>query len=214
MSIEHKNITDPNIHEPKGVGTAAVNTAYVATGAGTGTWRKLPVQSLAGIVGDGTSGQSVVSDGAGSFALRWIIAYGQVSFANLAGPTVITYPSSYTKVMVATTASGSSREVDESVASRLTYIGSGARVGKLLSQLSLGHTAVGAVDVQLAIYKNGVLIPRAETLCTITNAQKKQISLSTQISVVTNDYFEIFVKNNGASGDVNVHALSIEFEAA
>lgn len=39
MTIEHKNIVDPNIHEPKGAATAAADTVYTADGAGTGTWK-------------------------------------------------------------------------------------------------------------------------------------------------------------------------------
>lgn len=38
---EHVVITDPNIHEPKGVSTAASGRAYIADGAGSGSW--LPV---------------------------------------------------------------------------------------------------------------------------------------------------------------------------
>ena len=35
---EHENIIDPNIHEPKGVSIAPVNTVYTADGLGSGTW--------------------------------------------------------------------------------------------------------------------------------------------------------------------------------
>lgn len=42
MSIEHKNILDPNIHEPKGISTATVNQIYSANGAGSGIWKELP----------------------------------------------------------------------------------------------------------------------------------------------------------------------------
>ncbi len=38
MTIEHSNITDPEIHEPKGVATASANDVYVADGAGSGSW--------------------------------------------------------------------------------------------------------------------------------------------------------------------------------
>jgi len=36
--LEHKNIADPNIHEPKGVASAAANQVYVADGLGSGSW--------------------------------------------------------------------------------------------------------------------------------------------------------------------------------
>ncbi len=37
-NIEHVNITDPNIHEPKGVGSATDGQVYVADGSGSGAW--------------------------------------------------------------------------------------------------------------------------------------------------------------------------------
>jgi hypothetical protein len=37
-NIEHKNILDPNIHEPKGVSTANAGDIYVANGTGSGEW--------------------------------------------------------------------------------------------------------------------------------------------------------------------------------
>jgi hypothetical protein len=40
MTIQHQLITDPNVHEPKGITTAASSTVYVANGVGSGSWRK------------------------------------------------------------------------------------------------------------------------------------------------------------------------------
>jgi hypothetical protein len=34
----HSNLTDPDIHEPKGISSAAAGTVYVANGAGSGRW--------------------------------------------------------------------------------------------------------------------------------------------------------------------------------
>jgi hypothetical protein len=38
MTIQHKLIPDSDLHEPKGVATAAAKSVYVATGAATGVW--------------------------------------------------------------------------------------------------------------------------------------------------------------------------------
>jgi hypothetical protein len=38
LSIEHKDIPDANLHEPKGVVTAASGTAYIADGSTSGAW--------------------------------------------------------------------------------------------------------------------------------------------------------------------------------
>tara|TARA_R110000772_G_scaffold64511_3_gene144278 strand:- start:1057 stop:1671 length:615 start_codon:yes stop_codon:yes gene_type:complete len=40
--IEHSAITDPEIHEPKGVSAATSGFAYIADGAGSGTWTLVP----------------------------------------------------------------------------------------------------------------------------------------------------------------------------
>lgn len=39
MTIQHKDIPDINLHEPKGIATAIVNKSYIANGAGSGAWR-------------------------------------------------------------------------------------------------------------------------------------------------------------------------------
>jgi len=36
--IAHSALTDPNLHEPKGVSTAATGTVYRANGSGSGAW--------------------------------------------------------------------------------------------------------------------------------------------------------------------------------
>ena len=61
MTIEHANITDPQIHEPKGVSTAQVGHSYIANGAGSGSWNfpQLDAQ-VASLVG-----QVFVSNGSG-----------------------------------------------------------------------------------------------------------------------------------------------------
>lgn len=38
-SLLHKNLTDPQLHEPIGISTAAENTVYFATGKGKGEWK-------------------------------------------------------------------------------------------------------------------------------------------------------------------------------
>lgn len=40
-NVQHKDIVDPNIHEPKGVKFAPIGTAYVANGSGSGTWTEV-----------------------------------------------------------------------------------------------------------------------------------------------------------------------------
>lgn len=39
--VQHEDIVDPYIHEPKGASAASLDTVYVADGAGSGTWKVL-----------------------------------------------------------------------------------------------------------------------------------------------------------------------------
>lgn len=74
MTVSHASITDPDIHESKGVVNAPTNSVYVATGTGTGNWTVLPNTdvSLIGIpVGFiiGYAGSVIPS--------KWLECYGQ-----------------------------------------------------------------------------------------------------------------------------------------
>ena len=42
----HKDLTGTDLHEPKGVATAAIDNVYVANGAGSGAWQKLDLATL------------------------------------------------------------------------------------------------------------------------------------------------------------------------
>ena len=44
--IEHSELPDELLHEPKGASTAAAGTVYIADGAGSGSFTKLPTSSL------------------------------------------------------------------------------------------------------------------------------------------------------------------------
>lgn len=47
-SIQHSALTDPNIHEPKGVTSATAGQIYVADGASSGAWT--PIQDTYSVV--------------------------------------------------------------------------------------------------------------------------------------------------------------------
>lgn len=37
-NVQHSSLTDPNLHEPKGISSAAANQVYLSNGSGSGTW--------------------------------------------------------------------------------------------------------------------------------------------------------------------------------
>lgn len=46
----HSSLTGADLHESKGVDSAGANTVYVANGAGSGAWVKLPASAVDGTV--------------------------------------------------------------------------------------------------------------------------------------------------------------------
>ena len=60
--IEHKELPDNLLHEPKGASTAVAGTVYVADGAGSGSFQKLPTTSLNITIPDTTSAEDTVVD--------------------------------------------------------------------------------------------------------------------------------------------------------
>lgn len=45
-TIQHRDINDPEIHEPKGISSALSDTLYVANGSGSGEWKKPTVNVI------------------------------------------------------------------------------------------------------------------------------------------------------------------------
>ena len=61
---EHVDLTDPELHEPKGVAAATSGQVYVADGGGSGSWSNPEPKGISGA----TDGQVYVANGAGSGA--------------------------------------------------------------------------------------------------------------------------------------------------
>lgn len=46
-TIEHSQLTDPDLHEPRGASTAVASRVYVSDGLGSGSWQQVPLTALA-----------------------------------------------------------------------------------------------------------------------------------------------------------------------
>lgn len=210
MTIEHTLITDPFLHEPKNVSSALSNTVYVANGAGTGSWSKVPAQGINGISSNGSVNQLLASNADGSFSFVNSTAHGGVYFVNIGAPNVVTYPSVYTKINPTTNSSGASPiEFTEGTNARLTYTGTRSRHAVIQASVSLAQSSGADRDVRIAIYKNGALLVSSESIITAVSGSKRSLSTIVDTPVATNDYFEAYVKNDGASGDVSVYTFKM-----
>lgn len=65
MSVFHKDLQDPEIHEPKGVSTALPGQVYVANGSGTGVWKNMQIADMQGNLISGGANDGLALDGSG-----------------------------------------------------------------------------------------------------------------------------------------------------
>lgn len=83
MTIEHRNIPDAQLHEPKGVAGASAGTVYIADGLGSGDWDEVSSASLKDLSGDsGSSNFRLVTNGTNGFRLASDNVYGVMGISN------------------------------------------------------------------------------------------------------------------------------------
>lgn len=64
-TISHKDITDPQIHEPKGITGASAGQVYVANGTNSGSWEDRDTLPGGDVLVAGAEGQGPLTGGAG-----------------------------------------------------------------------------------------------------------------------------------------------------
>lgn len=205
--IQHKDIPDPERHEPKGVSVATVGQSYVADGAGSGVWRKQVVADMGS--GAETEGRYMTADGVGNVIWR-SVARGQIYFVDVATPYTISTPTVYTKVDPATTASALSPVLfTEGTNARLTFTGVLTRHGILSASMSVSQTSGGTRVIQAAIYKNGAKINSSEQVVTTTSSAWSNISLIADTAIAPNDYFEVWALSSSGGGNMQVASMTM-----
>lgn len=207
-TIQHASIPDNQRHEPKGISSATNKQVYVADGSASGAWSKVGPISLAGVSTNGVAGQFVAVDGTGNFVLA-SAAHGSCYFYNIGSPYILTYPATFTKLAPTTTASGDATLITEGTNARLTYVGTAATDLDVVFGLSVDQASGADRDIEVALYKNGTLVPGSNAIATTESGKKIIISCHTDVPVVLNDYLEVYAKNAGASGDIRVYTFKL-----
>lgn len=112
--------------------------------------------------------------------------------------TSLTNIGTYYKILGTTTALSTKRFVMTS--NRLTYTGKKNISSRIFSVIG-GKAPVNDTNFSIAIAKNGTVIPFPNSsMGSMVNNQAFQISLESEVDLVTGDYVEIFIKRNTSSG--------------
>lgn len=196
------------------------NNVFQYTGFGSsaaGLWYSVSNTSLDHIFVAGTSASTTTEvgriTGTGDFVSSGTLygrrASGMVYMEGNATATTLT-ANVWTKLGGATIASGSLNKFTSPVSNRLTYTGSNQVIALIDVSATLNFSAGGGATTRsIAIFKNGTQI--TPSLMSEDSASGININLSTQafVSLVTNDYIEVYCRSSVTSNVTPVNLLLI-----
>lgn len=199
MAIEHRNLPESGLHEPKGVSGAPSKRVYRSNGTGSGSWAQVDSDTLAGTINNASAeGLGVVTDGAGGLKAQPPAA-GSFGSLNLTGNTVvISVPaavdptlntiSDYVEITLAFTFAAVQRFNTGS--NYLEIIDSG---NYLIDFWANVETALQQNTVGFKFEKNGSFVPRAPKTYMSAAGEVYNISGNGIHDFVTGDRVKLYV---------------------
>ena len=169
-NVNHNTLTDPYLHEPKGVSTAITGQVYVANGTGSGTWKQLHNYINGYLPFDSTTPAYTHSVTTSFTALNPTFS---VSVAD--GWTGLSSPNA-----------------------RLKYTDTADTVASVNFTLSFKNASGTSRDVEFIFYKNGTPLNGGHTIATALNGEWKVLTLTDIGEFSTDDYLEVFVKGSSS----------------
>ena len=166
VNVNHSTLTDPYLHEPKGVSTASNGSIYVANGSGAGAW----------VHAHHYIGAYVDFDAATP-------AYQHSTTTTLSplDPTfVIAENSGFTGISTPN--------------ARLQYTDVESIVVTTNFTMTIKNNSGSNKDVEFVLYKNGVIIGGAHNIQTVISGEWSNCTVVGQTTLDQNDYIEIWVK--------------------
>ena len=164
-NVNHSTLTDPYLHEPKGVAAASNGSVYFADGAGSGDWEHLTHYVGGYVVFNSATPTSQ------AISTTFSALDPTFSLAENSGFTALSSPNA-----------------------RLRYDEPEAMVFDINFASSLRHTGSVDHDIELALYKNGTAVAGAHVIQTSSSSAWQNMSLTGQVELNATDYIEIFTK--------------------
>lgn len=165
-NVNHSTLTDPYLHEPKGVSTAGAGEVYAADGAGSGGW---------------------------FMPHRYIGAYVDFDAATPAYQHSVTTTLSPLDPTFAISENDGFTGV-ASPNARLQYTAADDIVATVNFAMSIKNNSGSNKDVEFVLYKNGVAVGGAHNIQTVISGEWSNCTLVGQTTLTQNDYIEIWVK--------------------
>lgn len=182
-NVNHSTLTDPYLHEPKGVSFAVSGAVYVSNGSGSGNWRPNSRFIGAHIAFDATTP-----------------AYQH---------SVTTSDTALDPTFVVSASNGFIGETSPNA--RLKYTGLEDIDAQIVFTISSKQTGGSNHNVEFSLFKNGAELGGSRTIRTISSGSWGSISVFGYTSLSSTDYLEVKVKGDASfTMDVASAFMSIQ----
>ena len=180
-NVNHSTLTDPYLHEPKGVAAASAGDVYIADGAGSGDWTQIHNYINGYIDFDATTPAYQHSVTTSFTALNPTFSVGGT-------------PKGWTG--------------ETSPNARLVYEGTEDTFAKVSFTLNFQNASGTDKDVEFVFYKNGSVMNGGHIIVTSENNHWRSATLTDYGEFSTDDYLEVFVKAD-ASFTLDIASASL-----
>jgi len=181
-NVEHKNLPNAELHEPKGVSAASAGQVYVADGASSGAWASQDHAFAQGYIEGNASSTTISGTGSGNEV--------QVSFGGA-------FNSALTNSFTIDTAG------------TFTYTGSDTVNVMVDVTIFATQGSASSVEYIFQIAKNGTVIASSVSQLETDGTNGRACSCGTLTTLNTNDTIELYVRNETNTQDITVKTCSI-----
>lgn len=179
-NVVHSTLTDPNLHEPKGIAAAPAKQVYIADGAGSGDWLEF------------------------EYYVNGYVAFDAATPAYQHSVTTI-----FTALNPTFTISSNNGFTGlASPNARLRYDGAETLTATAQFTISFKNNSGTSRDVEFQIRKNGSTFNGGHTITTAVSGEWRSVTMIDIGSISSTDYLEVFVKGS-ASFTLDVAAASL-----
>jgi len=185
MPINHNSLTDPELHEPKGISTALAGQIYVANGSGSGVWVE----------------NSRIFGGYLTFSTSSPYAHSVTTSDTVLNPTF-------------TTSVNNGFTGLSSPNARVRYDGAETINASLNGSFSIQQSSGSLRQVQMAFYKNGSELLGSRVISSAASGEWHNITFSFDTTLSNTNYIEVFVRAdanatiNFASGYLRIFGIA------
>jgi hypothetical protein len=222
LPIQHKDIPNSELHEPKGVSSALINTVYVATGSGSGTWAKIGPAQFTYLSGDPTLGnQRIVADGGNNIKFVIDNAYASMNITNNTTNFAITAAADATLATVNQYVEfqGTGAGWGSSVSYEVSYVISPSRLVisrpglyRITGWASISGFPSSSALVGINYMLNGTTHGTRPVVTKADAASDRATLFFTElVSLVNTDFVQLTVASS-ATGNLVIHSASLDVQ--